>query len=100
MDPYVIQVENNTIVGKFIYLFIYFFNYLYFYIVYIENFSISEPTLSEKDKRIVYPYECVIDVFISINGIFKFDKKYTNNDEIFVKTLPGLKILMNDIFEN
>ena len=64
-----------------------------------EKFHLYEE-VGVKEYWIVYPYECVIDVFISINGIFKFDKKYTNNDEIFVKTLPGLKILMNDIFEN
>ncbi len=47
---------------------------------------------------IVYPYEGVIDVYHLQNQKYYLHQKYTNGDNIDVKTLPGLVINMDDLF--
>lgn len=48
---------------------------------------------------IAYPYEKVLDVYHLQNNKYELFKKYTEEDAVEVKALPGLVIELKDVFE-
>lgn len=63
-----------------------------------EKFHLYEESFV-KEYWVVYPGENILEIFINDNGKYLQSTKYTINDTIQTSILPGLKIKLDEIFE-